>query len=371
MPIPQRKRTAEEAELDISSLEAAAKADPTKTNRASRQMQGDGGDGKKHSLDSDEEDEAKDTKTEALDEEEIEGQEDDTIENDDGVKITPFNLKEEHEEGHFSKDGAFVWKKEKEINDAWLDNVDWVKVKQVSAAEQSKKDANDDAEDEAEAGYNETETYRKLLSYLKPGESVAKAIRRLGGGGGNQKANQQMQRKIAQKLKKNSKLTPDEEAFKQRRDEMEKLSGYTDTILSRSGNMEIYEETYEKITFDLKKLEEEKQTATVIPDDVDDDDALDMFADSLDSSKKQEPAPVEPKAGTSKATEEIAINLDDEVMWEFKWENTDEAEIHGPHSSTDMLKWKESGFFEKGVYVRKKGDSQFLDGKRIDFDLYT
>ena len=48
------------------------------------------------------------------------------------IKITPFNLKEEQEEGEFATDGSFVWKKSNEVNDAWLDNVDWVQVKEVS-----------------------------------------------------------------------------------------------------------------------------------------------------------------------------------------------------------------------------------------------
>ena len=41
-------------------------------------------------------------------------------------------------------------------------------------------------------------------------------------------------------------------------------------------------------------------------------------------------------------------------------------------SSEEMLEWQTSGFFDKGVYVRKVGSAgDFLDGKRIDFDLYT
>jgi len=34
-----------------------------------------------------------------LDDEEIEGQEDSTVDYDDGIKVTPFNLKEEMEDG--------------------------------------------------------------------------------------------------------------------------------------------------------------------------------------------------------------------------------------------------------------------------------
>lgn len=42
--------------------------------------------------------------------------------------FTAFNLNEELQEGRFDKDGHYVWKKEKEIRDNWLDNIDWVKV---------------------------------------------------------------------------------------------------------------------------------------------------------------------------------------------------------------------------------------------------
>jgi len=32
---------------------------------------------------------------------------------DDGIKITPFNMKEEMEEGHFDKDGMYIFTKDK------------------------------------------------------------------------------------------------------------------------------------------------------------------------------------------------------------------------------------------------------------------
>ena len=43
---------------------------------------------------------------------EISGQEDDTIDYDEGIKITPFNMKDELEEGHFDKEGTYIFKKE-------------------------------------------------------------------------------------------------------------------------------------------------------------------------------------------------------------------------------------------------------------------
>lgn len=44
------------------------------------------------------------------------------------VGFTAFNMKEELEEGHFDKEGHYLWKKEKQIRDNWLDNIDWVQV---------------------------------------------------------------------------------------------------------------------------------------------------------------------------------------------------------------------------------------------------
>lgn len=58
-------------------------------------------------------------------------------------------------------------------------------------------------------------------------------------------------------------------------------------------------------------------------------------------------------------------------MWEYKTENTDNAEIKGPFSNSQMLKWSEDGTFDKGVYCRKvDSGGPFYSSLRIDFDLY-
>lgn len=54
------------------------------------------------------------------------GQEGATIDFDEGVSITPFNLEEEMQEGHFDSEGNYFIKKEQQIRDNWLDNIDWV-----------------------------------------------------------------------------------------------------------------------------------------------------------------------------------------------------------------------------------------------------
>jgi len=63
-----------------------------------------------------------------LNDSDIEGGEEGVDKVEDDVKITPFNMREELEEGHFDKDGHYHWNKETDIKDNWLDNIDWVKV---------------------------------------------------------------------------------------------------------------------------------------------------------------------------------------------------------------------------------------------------
>ena len=233
----------------------------------------------------------------------------------------------------------------------------------MSKEESARKEASDDEEDEAEGAYSEIESYKECLKLLKPGETVARGIRRLAGG-----KKPTTQRKWQQKNKKNSET----EEEKKNRELMTKLSGYADSILSRSGNMEIYEETYEKIAYKIKQHEEQHMPIQAnIPEGTNDDDALEMFADSLDQNPDKN---IETDLVNNQGKESNAINLDDDVRWEFKWMGQDEKDdsIHGPHSSEEMLAWQESGYFDTGVLVRKVGSNgEFLDAKRIDFDLYT
>eukprot|EP00088_Acartia_fossae_P007731 TRINITY_DN1361_c0_g1_i1.p1 TRINITY_DN1361_c0_g1~~TRINITY_DN1361_c0_g1_i1.p1 ORF type:complete len:376 (+),score=128.05 TRINITY_DN1361_c0_g1_i1:49-1176(+) len=370
----------------LEELEAEAKVKETLSSGA-REMQGQGD--KKHTIDSDDEDEEreKEKRFETMKDDDIEGQEDNTMNFDGDIKITPFNLKEEQEEGSFSADGNFIWNdKKEEIKDAWLDDIDWVKVKERSAAEIQKQEDEDEKEEESQEKYNEIQTYREILKVMKPKETVAKALRRLGGNKKPLSASERWKRKKAG-------ITEDPEE-KANKEAMLKLTGLADNILSRSGNMEVYDETFESITFKIEaedRKNEDKKTA--IPAGVDDDDALDMFADSLDdkpgSSETKEETTANgnsstaadaknPTAnGSSTSTEEkprdvAPISLDDEVMWEFKWKNEEDAELQGPFSSTKMLEWADSGYFKDGVWCRKAGSGgDFSNSRRIDFDLYT
>ncbi|OWF45363.1 CD2 antigen cytoplasmic tail-binding protein 2-like [Mizuhopecten yessoensis] len=345
----------------------------------------------KHSLDSDEEDEDTE-KYDVMPEDEIEGQEDSTIERDGEIQITPFNMKDELEEGHFDKEGTYIYDKKNEIRDTWMDNIDWVRVKEIP---KSKTDSDDDSEEEQ---INEESILKEMLNYVKPGETITKAIRRLGVKGG--KFQTASQRWKAKKLK----LEVNDENSAKDKENMLKLTGLADQLMS-AGNMEVYEMTYEKISYELKKFEDTKPKPVSIPEGMDDDDALDMFAESLDkevaendpeknhtkseknaSPKNSEstndensgmasPGPAgKPPAVKPPATDPAGkppATDPTEVMWEYKWEEVEDAEMHGPFTSTQMLQWTEEDYFPDGVLIRKVNTDKFYNSKRIDFELYT
>nr|BAN21141.1 aspartyl beta-hydroxylase, putative [Riptortus pedestris] len=97
---------------------------------------------------------------------------------EEGVQFTPFNMNEEMEEGHFDANGMYHWKKEKLIRDNWLENIDWIKVKQQ---EEDKTAGGKDNYDDMPEAVDTLELYRKILTYLKPKETITQALKRLGG----------------------------------------------------------------------------------------------------------------------------------------------------------------------------------------------
>ncbi|XP_060079259.1 CD2 antigen cytoplasmic tail-binding protein 2-like [Ylistrum balloti] len=337
----------------------------------------------KHSLDSDEEDDDA-TKYDVMPEDEIEGQEDSTIERDGEIQITPFNMKDELEEGHFDKEGTYIYDKKKEIRDTWMDNIDWVKVKERPLS--SKYDDEDD--DSEEEVVDKESILKEMLEFVKPGETIMKALRRLGGK--FQTASQRW------KAKKKKLTVSDEQSEQNAKDKenMLKLTGLADQLI-QTGNMEVYEMTYEKINYELKKFEDSKPKPVSIPDGMDDDDALDMFAESLDKEeeeknsgknqlKSEENAAQKDTANNSEAktADSAETVLPDplekppapdpaEVMWEYKWEEQSDAELHGPFTSSQMLQWTEEDYFPDGVFVRKVNTDKFYNSRRIDFELYT
>lgn len=293
-----------------------------------------------------------------LDGNDIEGEEDGISRVDDEVKITPFNMKEEMEEGHFDADGHYLWKKGAEIRDNWLDNIDWVKIKNDPNYKEKKEDElrgladsdSDDEEDEKAKGFDSSKTYQNILDMMEPKETIKKALQRIG--------KKTAKLTTAQRWKMKKAGTLDDSSEK-----VTRLTELANEILTREGNMDIYDETYEMIQ---KKVNDSKP----VPED-----ELDMYADDFDSKEKSKLKDDDPKdssgvdqpsTSTSQEREEKPL-----LMWEYK-EQQEADQIHGPFSTEQMQKYADEGRFSSGAFVRKVGaeDSRFYSAARIDFDLY-
>lgn len=258
-------------------------------------------------------------------------------------------MKEELEEGRFDKDGHYLFNKNKDATDNWLDNIDWVKVKgdgKAPVKERKSKeertlgdsDSSDDDEGAAEDAvkYDECSKYKEILSMMQPKETVKRALQRLG-----------VRISSAERWKRKKMGIVDDSSEK-----VTQLTELANEILTNSGNMNVYEETYEAIDKKIKSLSGVAAAAE-----------FDMFGDEKESEKMQEGE--EANSVTEAGTEE-------KLMWEYKWKQEDgEDKIFGPYGTEQMQQWVEEGYFKEGVFARKVGqETNFYTSNRIDFELY-
>ncbi|KAH8341590.1 hypothetical protein KR059_011175 [Drosophila kikkawai] len=300
---------------------------------------------KKHTLDSDEED-SDDYEREYLNDSDIEGGEEGVAKEVDDVKVTPFNMKEELEEGHFDKDGHYHWNKETEAKDNWLDNIDWVKIgKQKNAFDPAKEDQNSNSSDDdalvpADKAFSLSMNLTKMLEFMKAGETVKMTLQRLG--------SQRPVLTTLQRIKQKKAGIVDTKT-----QEISQLTELANEILSKTGNMDIYQETFENIKSKLADLPGTSKSKPA--------DDIDMYADDFEAKESERS-----KAPTAAAP----ASSPPELAWEFKW-SQNETEVQGPFTTAKMLKWSKENYFKNGVYVRKCGENtNFYSSNRIDFDLY-
>ncbi|XP_022085727.1 CD2 antigen cytoplasmic tail-binding protein 2-like isoform X2 [Acanthaster planci] len=318
---------------------------------------------KKHTLDSDEEDDEKEESKYELHQDDVEGAEDATLASEGGVRITPFNLREEMEEGRFDAHGNYFEKKEKQIQDNWLDNIDWMRVSGKGGEEKVGEDDYLPDSPEPEPGRPEIKILADIVSFLKPRETIATAVRRLGGG--KKAKGVAATRKWGPKKARMEEAEDGDKAQGVDKESMLKLTEFVDELVA-SGNYEAYQYTYEKITHLLK--EEEGRSKK-------EEDIFDMFGDEPVKEKITTGASKDANGSGSKEASgsNPASDLDpDKTYWEYKWENKEDADKYGPFESEQMQDWVDQNYFSDGVWVRKVGSGgQFYDSKRIDFDLYT
>ncbi|RHY04239.1 hypothetical protein DYB34_003772 [Aphanomyces astaci] len=134
-----------------------------------------------------------------------------------------FNLKEDREEGHFDESGNFVWAKEEQPmqEDAWLENVSAQEMEGAERARILRQEARTDDEET----WTERRATSVFMEVLEEGETVLKALKRLG------------------KKKKGSK-GPEQTADMKR--EFDELTEATD-FLMRQGKADVYHTPKEQL----------------------------------------------------------------------------------------------------------------------------
>jgi CD2 antigen cytoplasmic tail-binding protein 2 len=268
-------------------------------------------------------------------------------------------MKEELEEGHFDADGHYQWKKDKDIKDNWLDNIDWVKIKKDSNYKDKynaakgladSSDSSDSDEDDdllraaASAKFDPLETYRSIFALMQKGETIKKSIKRIGGSNAKISTVERIRRKKAGIVDESASIVT-------------RLTELSNEILTKSGNMDIYDETYEQIEARIQRADKKKEADAKIPD---------MYADDFEEKAKGD--------GASTSKQEVMEEEDEKtpaLMWEYKVEQADTV-VQGPFATEQMQKFVDEGQFKKEVFVRKVGaaDERFYSSSRIDFELY-
>ncbi|CAB55087.2 GYF domain-containing protein [Caenorhabditis elegans] len=332
------KREIEDGILDIPMEEDVVKERPGNADEDEEEKK------KFHTLESDEEEE-EDHKR--LDTRRVEGQEDCGVDFDGSIKITAFNMKEDEEEGHFDETGNFIFdKKTKDVQDAWLDGIDWSLVKKKAGdqweGDEDKKSLEDEEpEPITMSDARKKEIFEQLVNLLKPNQTVAKALSELKKKKGLSAAEERKLRWAAKKAGKSFEPTDGQK-------ETSQLSGLADELIS-AGIMDAYEWHREKFNFQLQKM---ISTAA---------DELDMFSD--------EPTSTGAARAAGAPMEQEEEEADDSVKWEYK--ANEEAKIEGPIPTSEMMDRQSKGLLSaEGVARRSGTNGHFNPVARIDFELY-
>lgn len=148
--------------------------------------------------------------------------------------------------------------------------------KQREEQQADKENEEEEEEEETEpaedplASYTQHQLTEAVVELLLPGETVAAGLRRLGGLGGRKKG----------KLRQESEPT---EESKRDAEKLDRLTALADRLVG-SGMFEIYQQTYEKLAYLMKSMIDKKPAVRQKRSDDEEDDELDMFADTFDET---------------------------------------------------------------------------------------
>lgn len=300
----------------------------------------------KPSLDSDEED-YDDKDCFRLREADIDGQEAATLEYDETIKITPFNMKEELEEdGHFDSSGMFIFKKTVDPRDNWLEDIDWLEVKRRQDNFKLSDTSISDAPTQTPMDFKEKHClYEELFRYLRPSETVLRSIKRMGACSDSKKSASASERWL-RKNKRTESNTGDPQG-------LIRVTELADQLL-QAGDFDIYQKTYEEIATQMRDAMPEDEL-----------DALGKAYDKETSNSQN--------TGQSDKDVDTALPVSS-AMWLLKRPNNVDVPVEGPYTTQQLRAWVNEGKFKDAgcILIREadKPNGQFYNIDRIDLDLY-
>ncbi|KAL9618484.1 MAG: hypothetical protein Q9160_006803 [Pyrenula sp. 1 TL-2023] len=243
-------------------------------------------------------------------------------------KLDAFNMRNENEEGRFDDQGNFVRKAvdPDAVHDSWLEGLskkDMRKAKEAADKREEEQRQKNMADMDVLTG----DLLSTLIKNLERGETALEALARLGRGKAQKP---KWQNKNKNKRKATNGTTTDVEMAEEEKEDpvetkrkaaVESITEAADQLLTR-GQAEIYDQERELLV-------RQYRTETG-------EDWVDL--------------PEEP-------SEDIDTQQAEGKMWEYRWSDGRDGEIHGPYKGSTMVQWKDAGYFGEGVEFRRVGDT--------------
>ncbi|KNE72239.1 hypothetical protein AMAG_16721 [Allomyces macrogynus ATCC 38327] len=225
----------------------------------------------------------------------------------DAIKIVPFNMRDELEEGSFDEAGTYIKKRdENERYDAWLSGLNKTDIEKAAIAararEQERQAHEHAVTSRTRIPSREPDLLKAALGLLRPRETVARALARL---------NKQIERPTKRKKAAAQPAVPESEVSRHAREDVDLLTEIAGQLVEL-GKADVYEVSYEDMMADLR-----------------DEGLVDRAWVPEHPTRRKEV-----------------------VAFTYAWSGGDGAE-HGPFSSEEMVAWAAQGFFANGIVVQK------------------
>lgn len=175
-------------------------------------------------------------------------------------KISAFNMQQEMEEGSLDDKGNYIRNKvdPQAFHDKWMEGISRKDMNKAKEAleKREREEALKEAERQSNIPQTQTDIYRALVEYLKPGQTVQEALASLANS--LPKKVPAWKQKMLDKKNKNKKATAapvatlTEEEENARRQKVESIAGLADQMMAL-GHFNVYEDTFEIMVRHLRR----------------------------------------------------------------------------------------------------------------------